>query len=78
MRRPFNPNEEILHYCEHIMNNHIQTVRNNKRNGGTWYWDYPAMAVICHDAGCYVKRSSYSHFPKISEFRPVLRNQLST
>ena len=78
MRHPFDPEEEIFHYCEHIMNHHIQTVRSNKRNGGTWYWDYPAMAAICHDESCYVKRPSYSHYPKKDEFHPVLRDQLQT
>lgn len=76
MKRPFDPDEEILHYCEHIMNAHIQTRRLNKRNG-TWYWDYPAMAAICHDNGCYQKRGSYSHFPQKDEYHPVLARQLS-
>ena len=75
MRRPFDPDEEILHYCEHICNKHIQTRRNNK-DTGTWYWDYPAMAVICHDNGCYVKRGSYSHYPQKDEFHPILKRQL--
>ena len=44
MKRPFDPEEEILHYCEHICNKHIQTRRNNK-DTGTWYWDYPARVT---------------------------------
>lgn len=76
MRKPFDPEKEILNYCEHICNAHLQTVRNRKN--GTWYWDYPAMAVICHDYGCNVKRASYSHSPKKCEFHPVLRNQLQS
>lgn len=75
MKTPFNPDVEIIHYCEHIMNAHIQTLRLNM-NTGTWYWDYPAMAVICHDRGCNVKRSSYSHYPKKIEFHPVLEVKL--
>ena len=27
MKRPFNPDKEILNYCEHIMNAHILDVR---------------------------------------------------
>lgn len=76
-KSPFDPEEEILHYCEYIMNHHEQTQRMNKRTG-TWYWDYPAMAAICHDAGCYDKRSSYSHYPKKGEFHPVLKRKLLT
>lgn len=76
MRRPFNQDQEILNYCEHICNTHIQTVRRNRKTG-TWYWDYPAMAAICHDNGCYVKRASYSHYPKKNEFHQVLERKLS-
>lgn len=75
MKTPFNPNVEILHYCEHIMNAHIQTLRLNK-NTESWYWDYPAMAAICHDRGCIRKRSSYSHYPKKDEFHYVLEAKL--
>ena len=75
MRRPFSPDEEILHYCEHIMNVHKQVLRLNKKTG-TWYWDYPAMAAICHDSGCYVKRASYSHFPQKNEYHRVLKQKL--
>ena len=75
MKIPFNPEEEILHYCEHIMNTHIQVLRNNQRTK-TWYWDYPAMAVICHDKDCNVKRSSYSHYPQKNEFHQDLERKL--
>ena len=74
MKRPFNPDKEIVNYCEHIMNAHIQTLRKNKQ--GAWYWDYPAMAAICHDAACMKKRSSYCHYPRKDEFHPVLKRQL--
>lgn len=57
------------------MNTHIQTVRNNRKTG-TWYWDYPAMAAICHDNGCYEKRASYSHYPQKGEFHHVLAQKL--
>lgn len=75
MKRPFNPDKEVLNYCEHICNSHLQVVRKDRKKG-TWYWDYPAMAAICHDINCYVKRSSYSHYPKKNEFHPVLEGQL--
>lgn len=74
MKKPFNPDKEILNYCEHICNAHLQTLRKNK--GGAWYWDYPAMAAICHDSGRMVKRASYSHYPRKDEFHPVLECQL--
>ena len=75
MKRPFNPQEEIIHYCEHIMNAHVQTLRRNQ-DTGTWFWDYPAMAAICHDRRCYSKRASYSHYPQKREFHPVLEKKL--
>lgn len=75
MKIPFNPDDEIRIYCEHIMHAHIQTLRLNK-DTGTWYWDYPAMAAICHNRVCNVKRSSYSHYPKKNEFHPVLEVKL--
>lgn len=71
----FTPDEEVLHYCEHIMNVHIQTLRSNK-NTGTWYWDYPAMVAICHDQWRNVKRASYSHYPQKDAFLPVLDSKL--
>lgn len=75
MRNPFNPEKEILNYCEHICNTHKQ-VRRSNRKSGTWYWDYPAMAAICHDDSCFQKRASYSHYPRESEFHPILKRQL--
>lgn len=77
MKQPFNPDVEILHYCEHICNAHIQTVRMNHKTG-TWYWDYPAMAAICHDKRCLEKRASFSHRPDRSEFHPVLEQKMGT
>lgn len=77
MKRPFNPDIEILHYCEHICNAQIQTKRCNNKTG-TWYWDYPAMAAICHDRGRCLKRASYSHRPQSNEFHPVLGSKLRT
>lgn len=71
----FSPDIEILHYCEHICNAHIQTLRRN-HNTGTWYYDYPAMAAICHNRTCTIKRSSYSHRPQSSEFHLVLERKL--
>ena len=77
MRKPFNPEKELLNYCQHICHVHKQTVRQNKKTG-TWYWDYPAMAAICHDRECYVKRASYSHYPQKKEFHRVLEKKLLT
>ena len=57
------------------MNSHEQVLRLNKKSG-TWYWDYPAVAVICHDCGCNIKRASYSHFPQNNEFHKVLEETL--
>lgn len=74
MKQPFVPRNEILHYCEHIMNAHIQTLR--KKNKKTWYWDYPAMAAICHNRGCTLKRASFSHYPYKNEYHPVLERKL--
>lgn len=77
MKQQFDPDEEILHYCEHICNTHIQVLRKNINHGKcTWYWDYPAMAAVCHDKGCHAKRVSYSHYPQKDEFHPVLERKL--
>ena len=73
--RTFNPDEEILDYCKHIIHAHIQTVRNDRKNK-TWYWDYPAMAAICHNSSCNAKRGSYSHYPQKKEFHQVLERKL--
>ncbi len=75
MKKPFNPDKEVLHYCEHICNAHIQVLRKDYKNK-TWYWDYPAMAAICHDEDCYKKRGSYAHYPQKDEFHPVLEKKL--
>lgn len=75
MKRPFDPEKEILDYCKHICNTNIQTRRNNKREK-TWYWDYPAMAAICHDSGCMQKRAGFSHYPNCTAFAPILREKL--
>lgn len=74
MKRPFNPDKEILNYCEHIMNAHIQTLRKNKQ--GAWYWDYPAVAAVCHNDTCMAKRSSFSHYPSGGKWHGVLRAKL--
>ena len=41
-----------------------------------WYWDYPAVAVVCHDQHCMLKRSSYSHYPANTSWHPVLEQSL--
>lgn len=75
MKKPFDPDKEILNYCEHICNAHIQVLRQNKKTK-TWYWDYPRVAAICHDKGRNYKRSSFSHHPEESEFHNVLKREL--
>ncbi len=77
MKKPFDPHIEILHYCEHIMNTHIQVLRYYKKTK-TWYWDYPAMAAICYDLSRYKKRSSFSYYPTSSDYQTVaeLKNKL--
>jgi len=75
MRRPFDPEKEILDYCKHICNASVQTRRNNK-NEKTWYWDYPAMASICHDSGCMEKRCGFSHYPNQTNFAQTLKHKL--
>ena len=77
MKRPFNPDKEVCDYCDHIMHAHIQVLRENK-DERTWYWDYPAMAAICHDERCLVKRASFSHRADRSEFHPVLEQKMGT
>lgn len=76
MKRPFNPDKEILNYCKHICNAHVQVLRQN-HDTKIWYWGYPAVAAICHDEGCILKRSSYSHHPVESEYNNVLKKKLS-
>ena len=75
MKAPFNPEKEILDYCKHICNANVQTRRNNLQKK-TWYWDYPAMACICHDAACMRKRPGFSHSPNQTDFVPVLKDKL--
>ena len=62
MKLPFNPDKEVRDYCDHIMHAHIQVLRENK-DERTWYWDYPAVAAVCHNDTCMAKRSSFSHYP---------------
>lgn len=75
MPKPFNPDKEVRDYCDHIMHAHIQVLRLNKREK-TWYWDYPTVAAVCHDARCLAKRSSFSHYPSKDNWHPVLRAKL--
>ena len=77
MKKSFDPDKEILNYCEHIMNTHIQVLRYN-RDTKTWYWDYPSMAAICHDFSRYIKTSSFSHYPYSDDYQTVveLKNKL--
>lgn len=75
MRRPFDPEIEVCDYCNHIMNKHIQVLRRNKHEK-TWYWDYPAVAAVCHNDTCMVKRSSFSHYPNKGNWHYVLKEKL--
>lgn len=75
MKRPFDPDKEICDYCDHIMNAHIQVLRQNKQER-TWYWDYPAVAAVCHNNIYMEKRSSFSHFPSKGNWHPVLKIEL--
>lgn len=72
MKRPFNPDKEVCDYCDHIMHAHIQVLRENK-DERTWYWDYPAVAAVCHNDTCMAKRSSFSHYPSGGKWHGVLR-----
>lgn len=74
-RKPFDPDKEIRDYCDHIMHSHTQVLRLNKKEK-TWYWDYPATAAICHDDACFVKRSSFSHYPTKEGWHLVLKSKL--
>ena len=51
MKRPFDPDKEVCDYCDHIMHAHIQVLRENM-DERTWYWDYPAVAAVCHNDAC--------------------------
>lgn len=75
MKRPFNPDKEVCDYCNHIMHAHIQVLRENK-DERTWYWDYPAVAAVCHNDTCMAKRSSFSHYPSGGKWHGVLRAKL--
>ncbi len=75
MPNTFDPNKEIYDYCDHIMQSHTQVLRENK-NYKTWYWDYPAVAAICHNNACNTKRGSFSHYPKEDGWHPVLKSAL--
>ena len=75
MKRPFDPEKEVCDYCTHIMNKHIQVLKENKQEK-TWYWDYPTVASVCHNDNCMEKRGSFSHFPKNENWHPILRNKL--
>lgn len=75
MPKQFDPDKEIRDYCDHIMHCHIQVLRQDKKEK-TWYWDYPAVAAICHDADCWSKRSSFSHYPIKENWHPVLKAKL--
>ena len=74
MKQPFNPDIEILHYCEHIVNAHIQVLRCNKKTK-TWYWDYPAMAAICYDISRIKKASSFSRCPNDDDYQTVVERK---
>ena len=73
--KPFNPDKEIRDYCDYIMHSHTQVLRCNMKYN-TWYWDYPATVAICHDDACMVKRSSFSYYPKLEGWHPVLKSKL--
>lgn len=76
MPTPFNPSQEIRDFCDHIINSHTQVLRQNKKHK-TWYWDYPAVAAICHNNSCTLKKAAHSHYPNNSDkWNPVLRHQM--
>ena len=75
MKRAFNPEKGVCDYCNHIMNKHIQVLKQNKQEG-TWYWDYPIAVAVCHNDSCMVKRGSFSHYPSNNDWHPVLKIQL--
>ena len=75
VKGPFNPEIEVCDYCDHIMHMHIQVTRQNKQNR-VWYWDYPAVAAVCHNNACTLKRSSYSHYPHKANWHHVLKKKL--
>ena len=75
MKRPFDPEKEVCDYCSHIMNKHIQVLKQNKQEG-TWYWDYPTVVAVCHNETCMEKRCSFSHYPNRDNWHRVLKAKL--
>lgn len=76
MPKIFDPEKEVCDYCNHVMHSHIQVLRENKKER-TWYWDYPAVVSVCHNATHTAKRSSFSHYPALKGWHRVLESKLT-
>lgn len=73
-KQSFDPDQEVRNYCDHIMHANIQVRKQNKQKA--WYWDFPAVAVVCHDQHRMLKRCSYSHYPTNISWHPLLEVSL--
>ena len=65
---------QIRKYCQHIIKSQLKVLRYDKQKGK--YWDYPAMASICHDKEYKKMKRGYSHSPKETKWNQILRKKM--
>lgn len=73
----YNPDKEIYKYCKNIVKYHTNARKNPPKTKSP-FWDYPAMACICHDYNCTTKASSYSHQPYSTRWHSMLSSVFKT
>lgn len=66
---------KIRYYCRHIIRTHFEVLCYDRKTGKE-YWDYPAMASICHDGHYGHMSRGYSHKPYQTKWHSILYRQL--
>lgn len=67
---------KVRQYCKHIRKVRKEVLRKDYRTG-VWYWDLPAVAVICYNKVRTKSKTGYSHSAKGTCWNHVLYWRLS-
>lgn len=65
---------QIRKYCQHIIKSQLKVLRYDQQKG--LYWDYPAMASICHNEDYKKMKRGYSHSPKGIKWNETLKKKM--
>ena len=66
---------KITAYCKHLRRAHVEVLCYDRKKK-VWYWDLPAMAVICFDKNHKNPQKGFAHKPSQNGWHSFLKKKL--